>query len=98
MKSYKLNSIKNLFILNTSVLGGMFILNRAISEKAVSGNLLKTDHGTYFDWKHGRVFYTVRGKGEVPLVLLHDANVLSSAYEWHNCAGKIGSKYHIYIC
>lgn len=71
------------------------IINKIISEKAVSKNLLYRKEQRFFQSDFGRVFYTKQGTGE-PLLLIHDLNSTSSGYEWEAAAEALSSSFTVY--
>ena len=88
---------KTLCFLTASSAISLTLLNRWLDRQACSSHLLQTDQGQYYNWKHGRVFYSVRGKGETPLLLLHSLCETSSSYEWHDVVSNLGKHFRLYI-
>ena len=88
--------LKTITVLNAFSLGGLFLINRTISAGGTVKNILKPDSGSYFHSCQGNVFYRVDGTGEQPLLLIHDANVYSSGYEWNNLVDQLGKRYRVY--
>lgn len=58
-------------------------------------NLLKTDHGRFYDWKYGKIFYTKSGKGS-PVLLIHDLNPAASSQEWDKLYKSLSKKHTVY--
>jgi len=84
--------IRNLLLLTTLTGISIYGINKAISISSVMKNLLKTDRGNFFNWRYGNIFYTKQGKGN-PILLIHDLNPSSSAFEWDKI-GKYLAKHH----
>ena len=56
----------------TSMTGaGIFAINKLINASAVIRNALHNKSQYFYDWKFGRIHYTIEGSGS-PLLLLHD--------------------------
>jgi len=96
MKSRKFSALNSFIFFNAATVGGLHAINRSIQKNAVTSNLLKEDAGKYFHWKYGDVFYRVSGRGDTPLVLLHDLTEYSCSYEWHAVTGLLGESFRIY--
>ncbi len=86
---------RNFLLLSTITTISVYGINKAISLSSSMGNLLKTDHGNFFDWKYGKIFYTKQGKGS-PVLLIHDLNPASSSYEWHRIVNHLAKSYTVY--
>lgn len=66
----------------TSMTGaGIFAINKLINASAVIRNALHNKSQYFYDWKFGRIHYTIEGSGS-PLLLLHDLSPASSSVEW----------------
>ena len=76
------HKLRNAIILTSVCVGSLHIINQFISSAATVKNLLPIRPGKYFDWRHGRVYYRKFGSGK-PLLLIHDLDPSSSAYEWN---------------
>ena len=67
----------------TSMTGaGIFAINKLINASAVIRNALHNKSQYFYDWKFGRIHYTIEGSGS-PLLLLHDLSPASSSVENH---------------
>lgn len=69
-------------LLGGTSIGIMHVVNRLVHHISTADNLLFHENEQYYDWRFGRIFYTKQGEGS-PLLLIHDLNVTSSAYEWN---------------
>lgn len=66
----------------TSMTGaGIFAVNKLINASAVIRNALHNKSQYFYDWKFGRIHYTLEGSGS-PLLLLHDLSPVSNSAEW----------------
>lgn len=83
----------SILITLTSV--AILIINRIISASAVIKNLLRGKEENYYDWRFGKIHYTVHGSGS-PLLLIHDLNVLSSSIEWKSVIDVLSKKHKVY--
>ena len=48
---------RNLLIASCGVLGGLHLLNRAVISGAVKVRRLAQEHGSFYCWKYGRIYY-----------------------------------------
>lgn len=90
-KNKKLSAICT--ILET-ILSLHFINNAVFFLASLHGNLDK-NNGTYFKWRYGNVYYKKQGTGS-PLLLIHDLDVCSSAYEWNKVVRSLSESYTVY--
>lgn len=58
-------------------------------------NLLEHSNTNYYEWIFGKVFYEKIGSGK-PLLLVHDLNTGSSAYEWHKVIQTLSKTHTVY--
>lgn len=49
----------------------------------------------FYQWKFGKIFYSVQGKGP-NVLLIHDNQADCSAYEFHRIANKLSTNYRVY--
>lgn len=73
----------------------LHVVNRFVYYISTRDNLLEDKEEKYYDWRFGRIFYTKRGNGS-PILLIHDLNVASSAYEWHKVVDKLSITNTVY--
>lgn len=58
------------------------LVNQTIAKRAQENNLLHSDKmDACFEWRFGKIYYSVHGSG-TPLLLLHDLTASGSSYEW----------------
>lgn len=88
--------VRNFLILTTLTTVAIYGINKFISITSVMKNLLKTDHGRFFNWKYGKIYYTKSGKGS-PILLIHDLNPASSSAEWEKISKFLSKNHTVYI-
>lgn len=74
---------------------GMCLINKLLQLKAVSKERLYNSNSNYFNWKFGKVFYTIRGTGS-PVLLIHDISCENSDYEWKHTVNEIAKDHTVY--
>lgn len=79
----------------TATVISIYGINKIISITSVLKKLLKTEHGRYYEWKYGNIFYTKTGSGS-PLLLIHDLNPSSSSVEWEKVVTSLSKKHTVY--
>lgn len=87
--------IRNFLLLSTLTTISIYGINKAISISSTVKNLLKTDHGRFYNWRYGNIFYTKQGKGS-PVLLVHDLNPAASSYEWEKIIKHISKHHTVY--
>lgn len=84
------------FLFLTAIVGtGLHAFNRFVNKTACMKELLSYDIGDYYDWKHGKIYYTKSGQGS-PLLLIHDLHPASSSYEWKKMMHKLEKNHTVY--
>ncbi len=83
--------------LQACALGGLWLINRKVSESALEKNILKPETGHFYDWKQNRVFYHVLGNGQKPLLLIHNADPYSCGAEWSRVQNGLLKDYTLYV-
>lgn len=80
----------------TSMTGaGIFVVNKLINTSAVIRNALHNKSQYFYDWKFGRIHYTVAGSGS-PVLLLHDLSPMSSSVEWKSLKKRLAKDHTVY--
>lgn len=87
--------IKKLFAFAALTTTGIYFINRALNYTATLKNLVNDDHGLYYGWKNGDVYYTVSGKGS-PVLLIHDLHPASSLAEWSKMVKKLEKEHQVF--
>ncbi len=94
-RSYMNKRLRNLAILGIVSVGAIACVNKAISLAAEQNDHLPIGKGTYYKWKYGNIYYTKTGSGS-PVLLVHDLNAASSAYEWSKITSKLSRSHTVY--
>ena len=81
-------NIKHFLFLAAAAGTGIHLMNRTVNRTACMKEILSSHPGHYYDWKHGRIYYTKTGSG-APLLLIHDLHPASSSYEWSRMMKKL---------
>ena len=74
---------------------GIFAINKLINASAVIRNALHNKSQYFYDWKFGRIHYTIEGSGS-PLLLLHDLSPASSSVEWKFLKKQLAKDHTVY--
>lgn len=82
-------------ILLTLATGIIYVINRLIFATATLKDLLKSSANNFYSWRFGKIYYKKKGNGS-PLLLIHDLNVYSSAYEWEKTIDKLSQNHTVY--
>lgn len=82
-------------ILLTLATGIIYVINRLIFSTATLKDLLKSSANNFYSWRFGKIYYKKKGNGS-PLLLIHDLNVYSSAYEWEKTIDKLSQNHTVY--
>lgn len=91
-QKHKILTISILFSIATGII---YIANRLIFATAVLKEMLKSTANDYCNWRFGKIFYNKTGKGS-PVLLVHDLNVYSSAYEWNKVVDELAKTHTVY--
>ncbi|MCD8300768.1 MAG: alpha/beta hydrolase [Clostridiales bacterium] len=87
--------VRNGAIIGAAAIGAAAGVNKLISAMADTNDDLPKGSGRFYDWRYGKIYYTKTGKG-TPLLLIHDLDVASSAYEWSKVFGKLSRRHTVY--
>lgn len=82
-------------ILLSLATGIIYVINRIVFATATLKNLLKSSADNYYEWRFGKIYYRKKGHG-TPLLLIHDLNVYSSAYEWNKVIDELAKTRTVY--
>lgn len=94
MKKNK-HKLLTISILITLTSAAIFVINKLITASAVIKNLLHGKEENYYNWRFGKIHYTVHGSGS-PLLLIHDLNPLSSSNEWKSVVEPLSKNHTVY--
>lgn len=95
MKNFR-RHFKSLVLLNGCALAGLYMINRHLKAASLKRNILRPETGHYFQWREGRIFYHVNGSGPRPLLLIHNTEFSSSAWEWNSVISGLSTRYTVY--
>ncbi len=87
--------VRNILLLSAAAVGAIACTNKVISVLAEQKDSLPIGTGFYYNWRYGKIYYTKSGKGS-PLLLIHDLNASSSAYEWSKVIPKLCRTHTVY--
>ncbi|MDL2302020.1 alpha/beta hydrolase [Lachnospiraceae bacterium OttesenSCG-928-D06] len=73
----------------------MHVLNRVEYSRCTSRNLLNNNQNKYYEWRFGKIRYTIKGSGN-PILLIHDLTVGSSSYEYHKLIDELSINHEVY--
>lgn len=93
-KSTKNKIASAIFISGLTVLS-LHLINKMTFALATGKDRLNTNSGSVYKWRFGNIFYKKQGSGK-PLLLIHDLNVTSSAYEWNKLTRQLAEKHTVY--
>lgn len=88
-------NVKHFLFLSILTGTGIHLLNRMVNRTACMKEVLSFKIGQYYDWKHGKIYYTKSGSGK-PLLLIHDLHPASSSYEWKKMMIKLEKHHTVY--
>ena len=88
--------LKNPLFMSTVALGIMASINSYIfSCSRGAKNALEGEERIY-PWRHGNIFYKVRGEGE-KILLLHNIHQGASSFEWRNNFSALSERFRVYV-
>ncbi|MFQ9984394.1 MAG: alpha/beta fold hydrolase [Lachnospiraceae bacterium] len=86
---------KKLFSLTALFSVLLFLLNKFIHALATVKNLLRSDDGSFYEWKYGNIYYQKEGSGPA-LLLVHDLRCDSSSYDFSRLVRPLSEHYTVY--
>lgn len=89
------NKTKTLVVASGLSLAAIYAYNKFVEANSTRKNLLKTENGAFFEWKHGNIFYTKQGNGS-PILLIHDTDSRASGAEWSKINKKLAKEHTVY--
>lgn len=89
------NKLLTMLILSSSAVAATALINKCIKISATSKNVLKEPESLWYQWRFGTIHYTKTGSGK-PLLLIHDLDAASSAYEWNQVIASLSKEYTVY--
>jgi len=73
----------------------LFLINSLTFTLSSAREKLYTRKARYYQWKFGKVFYTVQGSGK-SVLLIHDSSTYASSYEFHRILNALSKNYQVY--
>lgn len=89
------SKLLTLLILSAGAATITALINKAIKLSATSRNVLGNSDSLCYKWRLGNIHYTRTGHGK-PILLVHDLESSSSAYEWKNLVSKLAEHHTVY--
>lgn len=78
-----------------SVIATTHAINKFIFRISTINHVTAKADEKEFEWKFGKIKYTVSGSGS-PLLLIHDLDTTASSYEWKNVISILSDEYCVY--
>ena len=98
MSRHKNSKLKSLVSLGTACTIGMYLINNRIFSSAGQKNILHTENGAFYAWKHGNIYYEVYGDSALPpLLLIHNINPTASGLEWEKTIDVLSREKQVYV-
>lgn len=95
MKKSTKNKITSALVITGLTVLSIHLINKLTFALATGKDRLNTGCGSFYKWRFGNVFYKKQGSGK-PLLLIHDLNVASSAYEWNRLTRQLAESHTVY--
>lgn len=86
---------KKLMKLAVWVSVAMYLANKFVESSAAFRHLLKIKKENFYNWRHGKIYYTKTGSG-TPLLLIHDLHPASSQQEWSKVIESLAKNHTVY--
>ncbi len=77
------------------VISSIHLVNNFIFRMSTINHVTLNPKEEFFNWKFGKIAYTVTGSGS-PLLLLHDLDAASSSYEWSKSIDLLSKDHTVY--
>jgi len=88
---------KHLQVILSSSLSFIFlwIFNKLVFSLSTMKNKLDTQDKNFYEWRYGKIFYTVKGSGS-PILLIHEIGIGASGYTWNETVDKLSQSHTVY--
>lgn len=73
----------------------VYLANKFVESSAAFRHLLKAKKDGFYNWRHGKIYYTKTGSGS-PLLLIHDLHPASSLQEWTKVIEMLAKDHTVY--
>lgn len=89
------SKLKKAGMLSILVTITLYIINRVCFSLTTVKEILKGKENKYYEWRFGKIKYTVAGAG-TPILLIHDLTPGSSGYEFHKISKELTSTNQVF--
>lgn len=86
-----LTTIKALVLSTASI----YFINKLVQLKATVKERLYIGNSAYYNWKFGKIHYSVHGSGS-PILLIHNLSCEGSSYEWKKIINTLSKNNKVY--
>ena len=90
------SKLKKAGMLSILVTITLYIINRVLFSLTTVKEILKGKENKYYEWRFGKIKYTVAGTG-TPILLIHDLTPGSSGYEFHKISKDLIATNQVFI-
>lgn len=91
----KQHKFLNICLFSSAALLSIAGINKLIFVSSTIKDILKTEKNLSYDWRFGKIHYTVQGSG-TPILLIHDFLAGSSDFEWKNIIKDLAKSHTVY--
>ncbi|HAU84885.1 MAG TPA: alpha/beta hydrolase [Lachnospiraceae bacterium] len=88
----KIISTIKVLVLSTA---GICFINKLVQLKSTAKEYLYTSNNEYYNWKFGKIHYSIHGSGS-PILLIHDLSCESSSFEWKRVINALSKNNTVY--
>ena len=88
----KVISTIKVLVLSTA---GICFINKLVQLKSTAKEYLYTSNSEYYNWKFGKIHYSIHGSGS-PILLIHDLSCESSSFEWKRVINVLSKNNTVY--
>lgn len=78
-----------------AITASVYCINKLLFLKSTRNERLYSNNSSYYNWKFGKIHYTVHGTG-TPILLVHDLSCESSDYEWKSIIDSLAKNHMVY--
>ncbi len=90
------SKLKKAGMLSILVTITLYIINRVLFSLTTVKEILKGKENKYYEWRFGKIKYTVAGTG-APIMLIHDLTPGSSGYEFYKICNELTKTNQVFI-
>lgn len=89
------NKVKYIVGITALATVSLHLINKAVFAMSTMKDRLHARAGSFYKWRFGDIYYKKQGTGK-PLLLIHDLNCASSAYEWNRIVKQLSENHTVY--